>query len=117
MTALLEISAHTIGGPDTYPRNWGPSVVHVDDLDQLTHIYTSLTSDVTAALELRCELTDWLFLGGDWSSAHASLYDVNGWTIGRRPALIYTRPYAIASVTPFYLPKEDMVFNLLTRTV
>lgn len=114
MKTPLEIGVHVIGGPDAYPRLWGP-VTH--DMDTAPGSWTTLPIDAanTARLWLRAEFRDWTALGAGWLSTTVTLSDVNGWTIGCRPALIYNRPYDVPTMTSFYIPREDCVFALSIR--
>jgi hypothetical protein len=114
VNTTLEISAHVIGGPETYPRNWGP---RTQEIATEPGSWTSVTLDcaTTARLWLHVEFTNWTSLGAGWLSATVALSDVNGWTIGRRPTLIYDRPYDIPMVTSFHVPSEDCVFALSVR--
>lgn len=115
MTAtMLEISAHVIGGPEVYPRHWGPTAFDVPT-DPGAWCSVMLDCASTASLWLRVDFRDWSDLGGGWLGATAELSDVNMCPLGRRPALVYDRPYDVATVTSFYVPREQMVFQLLTR--
>lgn len=113
-TTALEISAHVIGGPEVYPRHWGPTVTEIPT-DPGARSCVMLDCASTANLYLRVEFRDWSDLGGGWLSATAELSDVNMYPLGRRPALVYDRPYDVATITSFYIPREQMVFQLLTR--
>lgn len=115
-TNALEVSAQIIGGPESYPRNWGPRIADFPfGFGPSVRASLVLDAATTASLYLRVELSHWRELDGGWLCALATLEDVNGWRIGRRPALIYNRPYDVPTVTSFYVPSEDCVFALSIR--
>ena len=114
MNTTLEISARTIGGPESYPRTWGPKVVDMP-VHPSAIWYVHLTASTTASLFLEAQFSHWRTLDQGWLAALVDLRDVNGWSIGRRPALIYDRPYDVPTVTNFHVPGESLVFALSIR--
>ncbi|WP_043688364.1 hypothetical protein, partial [Streptomyces xylophagus] len=95
-----------------YPTRYGPKV-HCFTPTSIEYVAIDSTSD--SRLYITAEFSDWTELSGGWVSVRASLRDMNGWTIGRRPALIYNRPYDVPSTTSFYLPQGGGMFALNTR--
>lgn len=94
----LEISAHRFGGADTYARDFGPTTAAVSE----TGVYSiELTAQTTASQYVRLTLSDWTRVDDEWQACVAHLEDVNGYPLGRRPVLVFDRPYDIPTHTNF----------------
>lgn len=109
----LEISAHVIGEPPPgFPAHWGPVRIPAA-LDGITSV--SITASHTAMIYLRLTLDHWTELDDGWLSARARLEDVNLYTLGVRPALVYNRPHDIPTVTNFHVPSANLLFAVTMR--
>lgn len=113
--ASLEITVTRIGGPEGYPARFGPNEYPIHALTVETVQRWQIDAATTLRLWMQVELSNWQRISPDWWSVTVALYDINGFTIGRRPGLVYGLPYDHPSVISFYLPEADCLFAVSLR--
>ncbi len=103
----VEVTIHRIGGPDgengwEIPRSWGPAVVSLEEPNiALTSTYVHPTKGGPAGLVIRT--AELVLVDEEFASLQLILETVDGRLLGRRPALVYRRPYDV----PVYCTIQD----------
>lgn len=113
----LEATVHRIGGADVpgVSRKYGPDVF---ELVKSATEYRDVIGADNAAHILRISFDLWAPAGENWLSCRIRLEDVNGYTLGLRPALVYSQPYDIPTYTTFQPRWPDAgVFSLGLRMI
>lgn len=115
----LTISAavHRIGGDPHYPdRDWG----HIDWTHTIAtageHVL-GLDSLRTASRFIHLRFADWVQVREDWLGVNIELLDMNGYRLGRRPALIYDQPYDVPTFTQIDHPEAGLFSVALRRPI
>lgn len=100
----LEVTVHRIGGVDGYPRKFGPEVVPVS----LTAVERPR---VDGALSLQqcvfLEFAGWTPAGEGWLGCTVRLDDMNGHSLGTRPAMVYDGASDVPTHTLFHPRHPD----------
>lgn len=110
----LNLTVHRIGGDPVYPdRNWG-SPNHVRTVSTAGLYTLSVDSTLSASRWLQVHLSDWTQVEEDWLGAHLLLTDVNGYPLGKRPVLVYTRPYDVFTYAQIHHPEAGL-FSVALR--
>jgi hypothetical protein len=85
----LEVTVHRIGGVDGYERKFGPQVVQVAHSEvESVCVYAAMNSN----LWVRLEFAGWTPAGDGWVACALQLEEMNGYPLGRRPAMVYDGP-------------------------
>lgn len=108
----FEVTAHIIGAPPGMPTGFGPEPLRIDSLREA--LYTLTLDGFGGRREwLHVQLSHWTpTYGTDWLSVHAELSTMNGWHIGRRPALVYDQPYDVPTYASFHAPELHVTLGI-----
>jgi hypothetical protein len=93
----IEATLHRFGGPEGY-RDWGPS--HLI-LDESNPTWAEITAKENQAYFMQLQFSDPVPTGEDWLAFTVVLNHPNGQRVGVRPALLYNKPYDVATYTSF----------------
>lgn len=112
--ARYEISAHRIGGADGY-RRYGPWETSVIDFGET---WVDLIAQEHAAYFIQVILRDWQPVDDEWRAGTVELRSPDGQPLGRRPVMVYDRPYDIPTHALFQARYPDIgAYSLSIRCV
>jgi hypothetical protein len=113
----LEINVHRIGG--VYgPRHWRREYFSVNPHSIHSTEVVALDNVQDARLWIHVELSAWTeTVIPDFLACRAKLLDINGQSIGLRPAYVYSKPHDIPTYTSFDSAPKDGLYVLSMRVV